>query len=170
MGRLRTAPEFYTVCPHRSEHTFIQEEFVLKRNLFYLRLRSQYMPRNFRFKWWHIVLIRLRQVRRWSRCNPYTLSVGLHWYQEIVHSEGRSELSFVVNFTWTDFDWFILIFHVSAHTWRMLRWCWRCCVATIRWSWTGSRPVSSAKAAIVGRTVVFGLAVKIWTNMIGYIC
>jgi len=145
-------------------HTGLSTYFY-KRSLFWTesfdrRTRSQYMPRNFRFKWWRFVLLCVRQVKRWSRCNPRYLRLGCIGIGKLFIVTDGQRVHLVVNVTWTDFAWLILIFYVSPHTWR-ISWCWSCCEATIGLAWTASSPVSSAKVAIVVWSVVGKSAVKI---------
>jgi len=136
------------------------EACLLERALIYVS-RSQYMLRNLRFKWRHFVLIWVLQASRWSRCSPrYWTSVCIGIGALFVVTCGQIA-RVVVNVTWTDFAWWILIFHVSNQAWRMSRWSWRCCEAMIGSEWTASSLVSSGKVAMVVWSVVGRSAVNI---------
>jgi len=114
-----------------------------------------------RFKWRGFVLICVLQVSRWSWCSPrYLTSVCIGIGALFTVTCGQIA-RVVVNVTWADFAWLILIFHVSNQAWRMSRWSWRCCEAMLGSEWTASSPVSSAKVAMVVWSVVGRSAVNI---------
>jgi hypothetical protein len=146
---------------HTGLSTHLSRRSLISRESLGLRPSSQYMLRSFRFRWWRFVLICVRQVRRWSRCNSRYLTSVCIGIRILFIVTGGQSVRLVVNFTWADFAWLILIFHLSNHAWRMLKWSWSCCEATIGSVWTASSPVSSAKVAMVVWSVVGKSAVKI---------
>jgi hypothetical protein len=67
-------PHSWMPYVHTGLSTHLYKRSLFSRDSLDLRPRSQYMLRNFRFKWRRFILIRVRQVRRWSRCNPRYLT------------------------------------------------------------------------------------------------
>jgi hypothetical protein len=70
----------------------------------------------------------------------------------------------VVKVIWEDFGWFILIFHLSHHSYRKSRWYWSCWDASAGSLFVARRTVSSANVAIVVLLVVGKSAVYSWYN------
>jgi hypothetical protein len=73
---------------------------------------------------------------------------------------GGQFVRFVVKVIWEDFIWFILIFHLSQHSYRRSRWYWSCWDASAGSLFVARRAVSSAKVAIavllvVGKSAVY---------------
>jgi len=134
---------------HTRLSTHLYRRSLFARESFDLRLRSQYILRNLRFKWRRFVLICVLQVSRWSRCSPRYLTSDCIGIGALFIVTCGQVARVVVNVTWTDFAWLILIFYVWNQPCRMSRWSWRVCEAMIGSEWTASNPVWSAKVAIV---------------------
>jgi hypothetical protein len=159
MGRLGAAPELNAIRPYRLS-THLYRSSLLARVSCDLRPRSQYRLRNLRSKWRRFDLTWVLQVRRWSMCSSrYFTLVRTGNCTSFIVTRGKTA-RVVVNVTWEDFSWLILILHVSNHSCRRSRWVWRCWDATSWSEWVASSPVSSEKVAMVVWSVVGRSAVK----------
>jgi hypothetical protein len=67
---------------------------------------------------------------------------------------GGQFMPFVVKVIWEDFAWFILIFHLSHHSYRRSRWHWSYWDASAGSLFFARRAVSPANVAIVVLLIV----------------
>jgi hypothetical protein len=92
------------------------------------RPRSQDVCCTFKFRFWRFVLICFCQVSFWS-IYLTSLCSGICILLIVT---GEQFVCSVVKFIWGDFVWFILIFHLTGHSYRRSRWYWSCWDASAR--------------------------------------
>jgi len=139
---------------HTGLSTHLYKRSLFSRERFDLCPRSQYMPRSFIFKCRLFALICVRQVRRWSGCNPrYLTSVCIGIGTLFIVTGGQS-VCLVVNVTCADYAWMILVYHLTNRAWRMLCWCLSFCESTIGSVWTGLQVVNEILSKQLYKTYV----------------